>query len=178
MGNAASAIDTSNVPAPENQELLNFLLSQGFQRSADQKNLKAAANWVLRNTSTSTYSDHVSLELINPQGLIVATIRGKNTSYDYYMRVTDVRSEKQSVDLSTGKVVDGFFMDAAALKQQAIKDYKSLCRSYQGYPEKQGECDAAYSVLEQPHAVQRIVLHDNPIQGGLQAMASLHAGLD
>jgi hypothetical protein len=190
MGNVPSQPTLGNLPKPRDEDLLNFLVAQGFVFAEPLDNglthsVTSPVEWCLLNVSESTYSDYVNLHLISPLGEVISSISGKFTSYDSHCHMYDMRREKKTVDLTKGKVVNGFFQDDRAVYQSHIKEYKALCRRFQGYPEKQGQCDQVYNILEQEAKdlafefnVHRIVLGSDPAVGGLQAMASLATGTD
>lgn len=195
MGGAPSQPTLNNLPKPdEGSDLHMLLLKEGFvfgeplgERGITVRVTSKPDGWCLRNTSTSTYSDYVNMELISSTGLVIAEISGKFTSYDSYCRIQDVSTEGKVLDMSTGSIdSDGFFQDQRSLYQQQVKYYKALCRSCKGYEStRQEECNQAYAKLEETakqHGfefnVQQILLGNNPIAGAAEAMTSLATGTD
>jgi hypothetical protein len=189
MGNVPSQPTLHNLPKPKSEDLLAFLTLHGFIFGEPLDNgltnqVTTPTGWCLRNVSTSTYSDYVDMELIFGD-LVVATISGKFTSYDSHCSMWDEREKNKHIDLNQGQVVDGFFVDKRSVFQNHIKRYKALCRSVQGYSNKQEECDQAYDTLKKEaeqggfdFVVERIELEKDPRVGGLTAMASLASGTD
>jgi hypothetical protein len=93
--------------------------------------------------------------------------------------------EKKTVDISAGYVTDGWFETPQSHYHTNIAQYKRLCRSKDGYPKYQEECDKAYEDLKKEaekvgveFVVERIILGDNPTAGAMKAMASVASGLD
>ncbi len=130
------------------------------------------------------------MALYDPSGTMIAFITGKFTSYDSYCYIRQRGANDNGdakVDMRTGRVShDGFFIDNYAIYREQIAAYKKLCRQYMGYAKlHQVECDAAYEALKTEAItygftfnVKHIALGDDPVKGGLQAMASLLTGLD
>lgn len=109
---------------------------------------------------------------------------GKFTSYDQHCSIRSAY-EKKTVDISAGYVNDGWFETPQSHYRTHITEYKRLCRSKDGYPKYQEECDKAYEELKAEaekvgveFTVDRIVLGNDPMAGGLKAMASAASGLD
>ena len=193
MGNVPCTPSLRNLPQPEaDSKLANTLTQAGFvfvstsSKQSVTTSVTSPAGWFLRNTCSSTYSDHVDMQLCDPQGHVVAVISGKFTSYGSYCHMVEAEKDV-CIDMATGTIdADGWFVDAITTHQRKVKAYKAQCTHYLGYAhDQQAACDALFealraeaSVLGIAFTVQRIALGDDPLKGGLKAMAAAASGVD
>jgi len=187
MGNTSTKPSPSNLPRPSKGSDLEHILDEAGFVFEDAQELVCPvtipSGWTLRDVSTSSYSDYVSIELVNPLGIPIAHISGKFTSYDAHCQISSV--EREQIDMSTVTIEDGWLLDKNTLYRRSVASYKAACRTHDGYPEKQSECDKMYDALckqaEQvpiPFVVERIILCDDPVKGAADAAFASVAGLD
>jgi len=171
MGNSIS-IGHESLPKPKNPDLLNNLPFQwGDEIGHGVYHVKMPDGWILHDTSKR--SDLVNITILNPTGQSVAIIYGKTAEYDFHV---NIESSNKKFDLTTGVVKNGYFHDNDSIYEAQVISYDRFCRSVNGMPNSQTECDAEYEKLciaasalnkDMPHRV--ILDAKTPLEGAIKS---------
>lgn len=103
----------ANLPMPTDPELLEKLTSGGFvfgdRNDTITHRVITPPDWIFYNVSLFDYN-RVKFTIANPMGEIVAIVDGEITDdeSDSYARIEACTG---NIDLSTGKVINGWFQD-------------------------------------------------------------------
>lgn len=144
MGNTPS-IGRRCLPKPTSETLLAALpFEWGPAVHANCYEVVMPDDWLLRNSSTRR--DLIDLEIIDPDSNVVARVTGKNTDYDFRVRIDEVKNTK--IDLREVSVHNGYIYDTEAKLTAALRKYRMYCTSVNGYPHLQEECDQKYAEVK------------------------------
>lgn len=144
MGNVPS-INRDCLPKPTSETLLASLPFEWGSAVHDNcHKVIMPDNWYLKDSAFRR--DLIDLDIIDPEGNIIAHVTGKNTDYDFHARIHEVRGQK--IDMEKVTIRDGYLYDTEAFLTSKLRKYRMYCTSVNGYPHLQEECDGKYAALK------------------------------
>ncbi len=181
MGNQPATPSPTNLPVPRDAKLKALLDEAGFVfgEPVDRftVTVKIPVGWSLRDTSPRY--DLVDMDLYDPLGKKVAIIWGTCKGYgDDGYQFQSYEGPLVMLDMTKCKINEsGWVVDQEVVYNANVLSYESRCSGYQGYPERQAECDELYNKLKTDaeaagisFVIPRIILHNNKMRGASDAM--------